>query len=168
MNTGQMLITVGAMVLLTLVILRVNNGFLNTNTTMMETKFDVLAVSLGTSMIEEASGKAFDQNTDTSSVSSTSSLSSIGKDDGEVYPNFNDFDDFDGLVKIVKYDSSDTTFKSADFNIKCDVGYISPANPEVLKTSPKTWHKRLNVEVTSNSMVDTIRLTTIYSYFYFR
>jgi len=168
MNTGQMLITVGAMVLLTLVILRVNNGFLSTNTVMMETKFDVLAVSLGTSIIEEANGKAFDQNTDTSSVSSTSSLSSIGKDGDEEYPNFNDFDDFNGLIKIVKYDSSDTTFKSADFKIQCNVGYISPNNPEVLTTSPKTWHKRLNVEVTSKFMADTIKLTTIYSYFYFR
>ena len=168
MNTGQMLITVGAMVLLTLVILRVNRGFLTTNTSMMETKFDVLAVSLGTSIIEEANGKAFDQNTDTTSVTSTASLSSIGPDGSEVYPNFNDFDDYDGLVKIVKYDSSDTTFKSADFKIKCKVGYINPSNPEVLMTSPKTWHKRLNVEVTSNSMVDTIRLSTVYSYFYFR
>ena len=168
MNTGQMLITVGAMVLLTLVILRVNRGFLTTNTAMMETKFDVLAVSLGTSMIEEASGKAFDQNTDTASVTSTASLSSLGPDGSEVYPNFNDFDDYNGFIKIVKYDSSDTTFKSADFKIKCDVGYINPSNPEVLMTSPKTWHKRLNVEVTSNSMVDTIRLSTVYSYFYFR
>ncbi len=168
MNTGQMLITVGAMVLLTLVILRVNNGFLTTSTAMMETKFDVLAVSLGTSIIEEASGKSFDQNTDTNSVTSTASLSSIGVDGSEVYPNFNDFDDYNGLVKIVKYDSSDTTFKSADFKIKCSVGYITPNNPEALTTSPKTWHKRLNVEVTSKSMADTIRLFTIYSYFYFR
>ena len=168
MNTGQMLITIGAMVLLTLVILRVTSGFLTTSTAMMETKFDILAVSLGTSMIEEANGKSFDQNTDTTTVSSTASLSSIGPDAGEVYPNFNDFDDYDGLVKIVKYDSSDTTFKSADFKIKCTVGYINPSNPEVLTTSPKTWDKRLNVEVTSKSMIDTIRLFSIYSYFYFR
>ena len=70
-----MLITVGAMILLSLVILRVNNGFLYTETALMETKFNVLAVSLATSMIEEATSKAFDKNTDTASVSSTSLLS---------------------------------------------------------------------------------------------
>ncbi len=161
MNTGQMLITIGAMVLLGLVVLRVSSGFLTTNTVMLETKFDVLAVSLATSVIEEATGKAFDQNTDTSAVNLLSSLSTIGKD-GETYPDFNDFDDYYGFTKI------DSTLPSAIFRIDCQVGYIDPANPEVLKTTPKTWHKKLNVQVTSPSMTDTIKLSTIYSYFHFR
>lgn len=155
-----MLITIGAMVLLGLVVLRVSTGFLTTNTVMLETKFDVLAVSLGTSVIEEATGKAFDQNTDTAAVSLVSSLSTIGKD-GETYPDFNDFDDYDGFTKI------DSTLPSAIFKIECQVGYINPSNPEVLNAT-KTWHKRLNVQVTSPSMTDTIKLSTIYSYFYFR
>ncbi|MCF8241343.1 MAG: hypothetical protein K9J16_08140 [Melioribacteraceae bacterium] len=166
MNTGQMLITLGALILLSLVILRVNTGFLTTDIALMETKFNVVAISLGTSFIEEATGKAFDQNTNISSVSALNQLSSIGPE-AETYPNFNDFDDYDGLEKIVKYDASDTTFLSADFKINCEVGYVTPANPEVLISS-KTWHKRLNVTVTSPSMSDTIKLSKIHSYFFFR
>lgn len=161
MNTGQMLITIGAMVLLGLVVLRVSSGFLTTNTVMLETKFDVLAVSLATSVIEEATGKAFDENTDTSSVDLVSLLSTIGND-GETYPDFNDFDDYHGFTKI------DSTMPSAIFSLECEVGYIDPSNPELLKSTPKTWHKRLNVKVTSPSMTDTIKLSTIYSYFYYR
>ena len=161
MNTGQMLITTAALMLLSLVVLRVNNGFLSTNTVMMESKFGVLAVSLATSMIEEANGKAFDHNTDSNSVSSTSQLSSIGPESGEVYPNFNDFDDFDNLVKI------DSTLPSAVFKISCDVNYGTGSNPEVSSGS-KTWHKKITVFVTSESMTDTVKMSTIYSYFYFR
>jgi len=50
MNTGQLLLTTSALVLLSLLMLRVNNGFLSTNQVMMENKFNVLAISLGSSL----------------------------------------------------------------------------------------------------------------------
>ncbi len=161
MNTGQMLITIAALMLLSLVVLRVNNGFLSTNTVMMESKFGVLAVSLATSMIEEANGKAFDHNTDSNAVTSTTELSSLGPESGEVYPNFNDFDDYDNLFRV------DSTLPSAVFQIMCDVDYVTSANPEAVSGS-KTWHKKITVAVTSESMTDTVKMSTIYSYFYFR
>lgn len=161
MNTGQMLITIGALMLLSLVILRVNNNFLSTSTVLMENKFGVLAVSLGTSVLEEAKGKAFDANTDSAAVTSLNELSTIGPESGETDPLFNDFDDFDGLVRV------DSTLPSAPFKIECDVVYIDPNNPDGSSAS-KTWHKKLSVMVTSDFMQDTIRLSSIYSYFYFR
>ncbi len=162
MNTGQLLLTTSAIVLLSLLMLRVNNGFLSTNQVMMENKFNVLAISLGSSLLEEATGKAFDANTVENTVTSLSSLSSIGNAVGEVYPNFNDFDDFHNLVKV------DSTLPSAVFTINCQVCYINPSNPNVSTGSTKTWHKKLTVTVTSPSMTDTVRFSTIYSYFYYR
>ncbi len=162
-----MFITVGAIVLLTLVILRINNVFFSTSSVMLDTKFGVMAVSLGSSIIEEANSKAFDAATDSSSVSDLSSLtapSSLGPASGEVYPNFNDFDDFNGFTKSTEGDS---TFQSAVFNIDCKVVYINPSNPNV-DAGVKTWHKKLTVTVTSPSMKDTVRLSTIFSYWYFR
>lgn len=161
MNTGQMMITIAAMMLLSLVILRVNNGFLSTNSVLMETKFGVLGVSLATSVMEEASGKAFDENTDSNTVTNLSNLSTIGPEGGETYPNFDDFDDYDGYKKIVD------TMPSAVFEISCKVDYVSTSNPEV-KSSSKTWNKKLTVTVTSPSSQDTIQMSTIYSYFYYR
>ncbi len=71
MNTGQMMLTIGALILLSLVVLRVNNGFLNTNSVLIDSKLGVLATSVATSIIEEATGKAFDEKTDGASVSKT-------------------------------------------------------------------------------------------------
>lgn len=162
MGLGQTLITVGAIMLLSLVILRVNNNFLSTSDTLLNSKYGVLAVSLATSMIEEASGKAFDEKTDTTSVSLTSQLSTIGTDAGEVYPNYDDFDDFHNLTKI------DSTLPTERFTIRCRVAYINPSNPNGT-SAQKTWHKRINVFVTTKSMPgDTIKMSSIFSYWFFR
>lgn len=165
MNTGQMLITIGALMLLSLVILRVNNSFLSTNTVLTENKLSVLAVSIATSALEEARGKAFDENTDTSTVSNASELSSIGPEEDEVYPLFNDFDDYDGLVRLTENDSS--AYYPAPYKVESEVNYIDPSNPDGISNT-KTWHKKITVTVTSDYMRDTIKLSSIYSYFYFR
>ena len=59
-----MLITLAAMMLLSLIILRVSNTFLHTEDSLLDSKFGVLGISLATSMMEEATGKAFDEYSD--------------------------------------------------------------------------------------------------------
>ncbi|MBU0472581.1 MAG: hypothetical protein KKF62_00310 [Bacteroidetes bacterium] len=166
-----MLLTLSALVLLSLVVLRVLNGFLNTNSILMETKFGVLGVSLATSILEEAMGKAFDETTANSGVAyATTDLSSIGSD-GEIYPNFDDFDDFNNL----NFSTYDTTIESnrfakmysAEYLVNCTVGYINPASPNQFSAS-KTWHKKITVQITTPSSKDTISMSTVYSYFYYR
>lgn len=164
MNTGQLLLTLCGMFLLSMVILRTNNSFLSTGDVMYNTKFGVLAVSIGTSLIEEANSKSFDSVTDTNSVNDVSLLtapSSMGKEAGEIYPNFNDFDDYNN------YKRTDTSMPAATFNISCKVGYVQPSNPDVF-VNQKTWHKRIIVTVTSPSMHDTVRMSSIFSYWFFR
>ena len=161
MNTGQMMITLGAMILLSMVILRVTNSFMNTDVLLMESKFGVLGVSLATSMMEDATGKSFDEESDSGTVLLIGDLSDIGPDAGEVYPNFDDFDDYDGLIKI------DSSMPSAVYKIECNVNFVTPANLDG-STAAKTWHKKLSVRVTTKSSKDTIELETIYSYFYYR
>ena len=161
MNTGQMMITLGAMVLLSVVILRVTTNFMNTDILLMESQFGVLGVSLATSIMEEATGKSFDEESDSGTVLTLSDLSTIGPDAGEVYPDFNDFDDYDGLIKI------DSSMPSAIYKVECNVDFVTPANLDGVSAA-KTWHKRLKVLVTTTSSTDTIELETIYSYFYYR
>jgi hypothetical protein len=183
MNTGQMLITIGALILLSLVIMRVNNGFMNTGTSIMETKFNVMAVSLGTSIIEEANSKAFDSITDSTAISSTNSLkpyNALGPETGESYPNFDDFDDFNNYTRMIVAHTLgstpsgvetvvvDSTFRSADFRLDCAVDYVTVSSGAIASTTTRTWNKRLRVTVTSPSMRDTIRLQTVFSYWYFR
>ena len=102
MNTGQMLMTIGAMILLSTLILRVNNNFSTNTSTVYDSKFAILGTSIGASVIEEAMGKAFDEATSDSSASSLNDFTAankLGPETGEVYPNFNDFDDYDGFTK---------------------------------------------------------------------
>ena len=75
MNTGQMLLTVGALILLSSMLLRFNRSVMTSDDVMMNSKFNVLASSLCISVIEEARGKAFDQNTDNAAVAKTDQLS---------------------------------------------------------------------------------------------
>lgn len=161
MNTGQMMITLAAIVLLSMVILRVTTNFLSTDDVLMESKFGVLGISLATSMMEEATGKPFDEESDSGTVLLISDLSAIGPDAGEIYPNFDDFDDYDGLIKI------DSTMPSAVYKIQCKVDFVNPANLDGISAA-KTWHKKLRLYVTSESSPDTIKMETIYSYFFYR
>ncbi|MGE5432256.1 MAG: hypothetical protein ACM3QX_14335 [Syntrophomonadaceae bacterium] len=164
MNSGQLFLTIGGMFLLSMLVLRMNTTFMSTGDVMYNTKYGVLAVSLGTSMIEEANSKSFDCNTDTNSVSALTQITepvSLGPEAGETSETFDDFDDYNNYLRV------DSTMPSAVFTIRCKVGYVDPANPDVF-VNQKTWHKRIQVTVTSPSMQDTVRLSSIFSYWFFR
>jgi hypothetical protein len=171
MGTGQTMLTMLAMVLMSFLLLRVNSLFLQTNTTLFTTKFEVLAFSLGQSMIQEIESEAFDQATVSAVVSSTASLSTVlGPETGETYATFNDIDDFNNYTRTV------TNLPSAVFNIKCKVEYVNSATPDVVTTTP-TWNKRITVFVTSPSMMtnakdvtkaDTVKVSQVFSYWIFK
>jgi len=184
MGTGQTMITLFAMVLLSFLILRVNNLFLQTTTTLNTSKFDVLAFSLAQSMVQEIEANAFDEKTVSAVVSATSSLSAtLGPESGEVYPNFDDIDDFNNYTRV------DTVPKKSGvvFNIKCNIDYVAASTPDVATATP-TWNKRITVYVTSPFMIqnaltnqyytkvtattkiiqDTVKLSQVFSYWIFK
>jgi len=165
MNLGQMLMSIGALLLLTLTVLRVNNTILQTDTIMQESKFGILATSIATSLIEKASKKSFDANTFEDAVSNWSSLTpanALGPGAGETDPDtFNDFDDFDGYTEQI------TNLPSATYDVSCDVCYINPNNPDG-QLSTQSWHKKMTVTVSSPFSQDTLKLSTIFSYWHFR
>lgn len=156
------MLTIGAMILLSILILRVNGTFLTTGTTLMDTKFGVLATSIATSEIEEISGKAFDNYTASNPTKNLNDLSAnLGPDSGETISTYNDIDDYNGYVK------TDSSMPSAIFKTLCTVCYVSSNNLEQA-SSTKTWFKKITIQVTSKSMPDTVRVSTVYSYWVFR
>ncbi|GBD88866.1 hypothetical protein BMS3Abin03_02808 [bacterium BMS3Abin03] len=164
MNTGQSLFSIGALLLLSLTVLRVNNNILITDSVLQDSKLGVLAISLATSMIEEANKKAFDAVTADDAVANLSSLTSpgsLGPGSWETPDTFNDFDDYNGYTKQI------TNLPSAEFNISCVVNYIYPNNPDGTALE-RTWNKKITVTVTSPSMGDTLNLSSVYSYWHFR
>ncbi len=164
MNTGQMMLTIGAMILLSTLMLRINTSNLQTDSVRAEAQYGVIATSIITSIMEKAKSLAFDTKTDTNNVTSTIDLTpalNLGPGFGETYDTFNDFDDFDGYTKV------DSSMPSAVFDISCEVFYIHKTNLKA-KYHSRTWHKKIVVQVSSKFMQDTIKQSSIYSYWYFR
>jgi MSHA pilin protein MshD len=164
MNTGQMMLTLGALMLLSFLALRMNTNLLSTEELMQNSKYGVLGISLATSLIEEANLKAFDKNSVDSSLTNVNELTavgSLGKESGETYPDFDDFDDFNNYTRI------DSTMPSAVFDIACKVVYVSSTNPDVTSSS-RTWNKKITVSVTSKNMTDTVRVSSVFSYWFYR
>jgi hypothetical protein len=166
MNTGQMIMTLGAMMLLSTIMLRVNTANLTNESIRDDAQFGVLATSLATSIIEEAQSKAFDEKSDTMNVSALTQLTSVlGPETGETEDTFDDFDDYNGFTK------RDSTMPSATFDISCQVVYVEPGNITG-STSNRTWNKKLIVTITrpvsADSSVLALRTASIFSYWYFR
>jgi len=169
MNTGQMMITIAALMLLSIVILRVNSGNLITAEVLIESKLDILAVSLLNSTIEEATSKSFDEYTTDKPAELLANLATTANlraEAGEVYPNYDDMDDFNGLILTDSISGADV------YTIICKVAYVDTTNPENISIGA-TWHKKVTVKVTSNGMIDangnqdSLEMSSIRSYWYF-
>ncbi len=166
MHTGQSLFSIGALLILSLTVLKMNNFILANDTVMQNSKLGILAVSLATSVIEEASKKAFDAKTVEAEASACSLLTNYPlKTETDETPDnsstFDDFDDYNG------YQIHYNNLPLAEYDLKCEVYYVAADNPEV-KVNFRTWHKKMDIIVTSKSMEDTVRMSTIYSYWHFR
>jgi hypothetical protein len=141
-----------------------NTSYQTSGELMIQSELGITASSLATSLIEEATSRAFDKSTDTAIATSLSSLtlpSSLGPENGEVYPHFNDFDDYHNLIL------TQTVEKSGVFTLTANIVYVEFAAPDAPASSP-TWHKKIIVHVTSASMIDTITMDYVFSYWYFR
>jgi len=175
MNTGQMMLTIAAMFLLSMVILTNNRGFLTTSTTMYQSRYDIIGVSLGTSIIEDATGLPFDEQTVGKAITSPNSLTAstaLGIDGTETRTRpdlFDDFDDYNCYKTSPKLDSLviQGTTKKMYFNSYCRVDYVAQDAPNTITTN-KTYFKKISVKVYAPGMTDTVRLSSVYSYWYFR
>lgn len=170
MNTGQMLITIAAMALLSSVILNVNKRNLITSKEMSETKYKIMAVSYANTIIEEAFSKSFDEaTTDSKTITDKTQLSAVLQSEpGE--NKRSKFDDFDDYNNYKDSTNSDPTYNSTPMNITSKVHYVDPT-VSLDSVGYKTWNKRITVTVTSpyiNEGKDKITLSKINSHFYFR
>lgn len=158
--------TLGAMMLLSVIMLRVNTANLTNEAIRDDAQYGVLANSIATSIIEEAQSKAFDEKTDTTNVTALTQLSSVlGPESGETESTFDDFDDYNGFTK------RDTSMPSTVFDVSCQVVYVTPDNIKG-STSNRTWNKKIvvtiNRPVSADSSTLVLRTSSIFSYWYFR
>jgi len=163
-----MLLALGAMILLTILLLNVNRNTLNVEDVMYDSNFGITATSIASSVIEDASKKRFDNTfyVDSNRVYNPADFTpaaNLGADSGEDITNpktFNDFDDYDN------YSTVDSTMPSAVFNVLCKVNYVNDSALDD-SSNTQTFHKKITVKVWSKSMRDTMVMSSVYSYWNF-
>jgi len=167
MNTGQTMLAMGAMMLLSFLVLRFNSIHLTSAQASYNSKFGIVATSLANSLIEEAKDKAYDAVAlDTTKTISTAAdfSTTLGKETGEVYPDFDDFDDYNNLLYIDSLSlKNPQTGAATKFEIRSIVEYVTDTAPDV-KSASKQYHKKITVSVFSSAMMDTVKLSTIFSF----
>ncbi|HEX7572596.1 MAG TPA: hypothetical protein VF514_05845 [Bacteroidota bacterium] len=180
MNLGQMMMVIGAIVMLGVLILNTNSTIYQTNDIMYTSEFGVTAISLSTSLAEEAMGKMFDKvvaDSNAAALIDSTLLTlpgSLGPDASENesyrgYPvgsgkkDFDDFDDFNGLNLCfhsevpADIDATPGYLQvivpgiRAKYYVSCTVTYVNPPNLDAPYAVRQTWHKKMTVTVTSPS-----------------
>jgi len=190
MNTGQTMLVLCALILLGTTVFSVNRNNLNNGTILRQTELGIYAVSLGTSIIQRASGMSFDEKTIGGSSIPSSVLpvagvlsTTLGRDSGaanivgptELAQKDNTFDDFDDYNKFAR----DTTIQGVEnFHINAWVYYVNQTKPYSKSTTP-TWLKQIDIAVnntisrkvfenpneTIDKGTDTIKISYIFSFY---
>lgn len=161
MSSGQQILTIFAISLLSILILNVYRS----NSTRSETTLYDEAVITGTgiaqSMTNEIDSKAFDEKTIAQAVTDTDSLTlpgSLGPDSGETLSTqFDDIDDYNNYSRI------DSLSRLGAFKTDVKVYYIAKMSPTVKSNSP-TFSKEVDIYVTNFSLRDTLKFKRIISY----
>jgi hypothetical protein len=163
-NTGQTILTIIAIVFLGTNVISVNRTFMQHGAILQQSEIGLFATSLGTSLIEEAQGKAFDKNSLQGLLQTTSEctpVDSLGPEPGEKREDWNDFDDYNNLKDTIKIKDVDTFYRWAT------VSYVDSTTPNVA-TNYRTFSKTLTVYVKGLASQDTIRMSFLFSYWSFR
>ncbi|NWF51017.1 MAG: hypothetical protein HXY49_10810 [Ignavibacteriaceae bacterium] len=155
----QTLLSMGALIILSLASLRFNSVFLETSTTEVENKVYMTAFSLADDLIEEIKQKAFDANTinfPTNNPAGLTPAGSLGPGWWEIYPNYNDIDDYNYFKKTVSAPHAE------NYTVYSRVYYVTATNPNQISTT-QTFYKKVVVTVSSKYFRKPVSLNFIFT-----
>ena len=177
MNTGQTMLTIAALAMLSVLTLNYYGSMARNGNNISQTQAGISATTLATSYIELAQNTNFDKVTYESDTAlrNPNLLTPpelLGREDvtDDSIQNFNDFDDFDGWTE-----NKSLGVMGDIFTAKFEVYYVNPNNIDQ-KVSYRTFVKRMNIKVwrsyppidTADAVsFDTARVTCILGYFKF-
>lgn len=164
MGRAELLLVLAALSIFGWFSLTVNRSLLENSSRVLESEFEITAISLLQEVISDAGLKAFDENSVSMIPASVpggfTAPGNLGEDGGEDYPLYNDIDDFHGLTII---DTTGTEKKGWTYSIACTVGYVTSADLVTFSASQTTL-KRMNLTLTSDYLRNAIRLSYVYSF----
>ena len=159
MSNLHSFLSLGALLLISLISLRFNSSVLENSNIETENKVYLTAFSLANDLIEEMKNKAFDAATvkfPTTDPSLLTSPYSLGHASNEEYPYYNDIDDYNNFYQTIDAPHAE------NYEIRCSVYYVSEYNTEY-KVMTQTFYKRADVTVASPYLTNTIRLSFIFT-----
>jgi hypothetical protein len=160
-GTGQILSLMAAFVLLSRLLLSVNDAAIFKTELVNQAEATLYATTLAQATVQEVTLKDFDQNTTSKAVPSPDSLTlakNLGPEVGEVFSKYNDLDDFNGYKRTV------ANPRLGNFQSAVRVTYAA-ANGD--STVDRTYYKRITVTVSDISKLTLkipVELTRIISY----
>jgi hypothetical protein len=175
MSTGQVMLTIGAFVLLSMILLSFYGLVADSTKTFDTTQGDITEVALAISYQEIIQGMSFDEVTVDSflTASQVNNLSSVlGPDNpppvGELYETnmetFDDIDDFNGY----QIDQVNPGGVLGTYRTQFTVYYVNPNNPNQISAG-KTFTKRVDMKLwrVSPPGQDTLTTSFVVGYFHF-
>lgn len=170
MNTGQIMLSLGAIVLLSFLILRVNSLNIDVQENNINFRLGVVATSFANTYLDLIKSKAFDEvvtDTTISKILISNLTYPLGPELGETLANYDDIDDynFNGNVlqdTTVLVNPEDPTKKTPLFYTS-EVYYVLPNDPNS-KSNSRQWFKRIDFKVWAYEMTDTIKLSVVIGY----
>jgi hypothetical protein len=155
MNTGQSFMSIGAIILLSLVSLSFNSAVLQNTTLETENKVYLTAFSLADDLIEEIKQKAFDEKTiDFQAINVNQLTYPPDKESGEVWPYFDDIDDYNNYIKPVSLPHAE------GYTVSCIVNYSTANGDDIFVRS---FYKKVIIKVTSDYMSSPLYLKYVFS-----
>ncbi|MGA3245760.1 MAG: hypothetical protein ABSE41_14175 [Bacteroidota bacterium] len=188
MGTGQTILTIGALTLLSFSVLLTNRSSLQYGSIINQTEIDIYSVSLAESIIEEAAGRAFDHYSASDTASDGAVITSLtqltdpallGAEGDDNYTGSSGFDDFDDYNSWYSHPYVVYVPGVDSFHIQAQVFYVDTTNPD-LALNTRTWHKKMIVKVwptitpwgettaSGKAKPDTVIMSYLYSYWWFR
>ncbi len=175
MASHHTLLTIGAMTLLSTVLLNFYRFTNNSSDDINRSEDVMLAATVAASYLEVAQGLAFDSatvgsNVALSNLSALTDPSKLGPEtaDEDSIAKFNDFDDFNGFVATKELYGTNRTFTT-----RFTVSYVNQASVGT-KLNSKTFVKRMETATwrsyppyPGGEAPDTLKLSTVLGYFHF-
>ena len=173
---NSMLLTIGTLVLFGAFTLGSFALMANNTEIVSDNEYNLTALSLAQSVIDEAKSKAFDEKSLTKTSSSPDSLTLpnlIGNDGGgesfalpdaitgnqafSSLSKYDDVDDYNGYRRITN------TPRAGGYDIRVSVKYASPTDPDSVKTI-RTFCKKMDVSVSHKFLARPITLSYAFMY----
>ncbi|HEX9252793.1 MAG TPA: hypothetical protein VF870_11165 [Ignavibacteriaceae bacterium] len=158
-NGVQSFLSLGAMMIFSLISLRFDTAVLQNTEVEVENKVYLTAFSLADDLLEEIKQRAFDEKTVDFKAITTSALTpsaNLGKDSGEEWPNFNDIDDYNDYTKPVSLPHAEK------YTVISKINYVLESDQDQISSDP-TYFKRVTIFVESPYLKHQIKLSYIFT-----